>query len=164
MQNFDKYLQQISIISLAFVFSATLILGAIVAPVVFHSSEYITGVTLGRFSNGELMSEIFRRFSLILNFVVLFVIAIEAKNYKTFFKNGIFVVLFSLFILSALLFSFYFTPFVLGLLHQGEAVINQNLEAFETLHKLSEIDFTVLMFSSLVMFFYKLNAYRVHSL
>lgn len=161
MKFYQKYLELFYIIALAFVFSGTLLLGAIVAPVVFHSGEFISSVSLSRFENGQLMSEIFRRFGIVLNILVLIVILIEALNYKKFFENGIYVVAFSLFVVSALLFSMYFTPFVLGLLSQGESIINQNLEAFETLHKLSEYDFMVLMLSSFYMLFVKLIANKL---
>ena len=66
MQKYQSYIKTFYILILGFVFSGTLILGAIVAPVVFHSSEFISNVALTRFENGELMSEIFRRFSMII--------------------------------------------------------------------------------------------------
>lgn len=152
MNGYQKHLDFLFFILTAFIFSSTLILGAIVAPVVFHSGEFISSVSLSRFENGQLMSEIFRRFSIVLNIAVLIIIIYEALNYKKFLQSGFYMIAFAVLIVSALLFSFYFTPIILGLLGSGTQVINQNITAFETLHKASEIDFSVLMFSSFAMF------------
>lgn len=159
MQKYQSYIKTFYILILGFVFSGTLILGAIVAPVVFHSSEFISNVALTRFENGELMSEIFRRFSMILNIAILLIVAMEAMNYKKFFNNMIYVLVLIVFVVSSLLFSFYFTSIILEILHAGEAVINQNIDGFETLHKLSEYDFSVIMISSLAMLIYKISTY-----
>lgn len=159
MQKYQSYLEVSYILVLSFVFSGTLILGAIVAPVVFHSSEFIGGVVLSRFQNGELMSEIFARFSTILNFSILFLVAIEALSYKKFFNNMIYVLVFIFFLVASLLFSFYFASIIFDLLKAGEAVINQNIQGFETLHKLSEYDFMVIMLTSLAMLIYKIVNY-----
>lgn len=162
MQKYQSYIEILYVLMLAFVFSGTLILGAIVAPVVFHSSEFISNVVLDRFQNGELMAEIFSRFALILNYVVLLIVIIEAINYKKFLQSGLYVVFFAIFIVSSFMFSFYFTSIILELLAKGAMAINQNIEAFETLHKLSEYDFMVVMFSSLAMFLTKINNFSRH--
>lgn len=162
MSKIYSYLEIFYILCLAFVFSGVLVLGAIVAPVVFHSSEFITNIVLDRFQNGQLMAEIFSRFATILNFVVLFVVVIEALNYKKFLQSGLYMVFFAIFVVSSFMFSFYFTSIILELLAQGENAINQNIEAFETLHKLSEYDFMVVMFSALAMFVVKLNNFSKH--
>ena len=162
MSRVYSYLEIFYILCLAFVFSGVLVLGSIVAPVVFHSSEFITNVTLDRFQNGQLMAEIFSRFATILNFVVLFIVVIEALNYKRFLQSGLYMVFFAIFVVSSFIFSFYFTSIILELIAKGENVINQNIEAFETLHKLSEYDFMVVMFSALAMFLVKLNNFSKH--
>lgn len=142
---------------LLFVVSGALILGAIVAPVVFNSSLYLNEIFLTRFDNGLLMSEIFRRFSIVLNIVLLFVTLYHTYKYKQFLSSFSTIVFYVIFAISSLLFSFYFTEGVMSFIYKGELWINENIELFEAFHKASEIDFAIIMISALML---AINAYK----
>lgn len=147
----EQIVDFIYIATLLFIFASTVLLGAVVAPVVFNSGLYLDNTTLGRFDNGLLMSEIFRRFGNILNVALLIVTGYHAYKYKEFLASYLTIFAFAVFAISSLLFNFYFSEGIFSFIMKGEIWIEQNIALFEAFHKASEIDFGIIMFSSLTL-------------
>ena len=70
------------LIMLAASFGAVIILGAVVAPVVFHSDNILVDISLDHYNSGIIMGEVFHRFSYWLYVVATGVILYEAAMYK----------------------------------------------------------------------------------
>ena len=133
-------------------------LGIIVAPVIFHPENVLGDGVLNHFQSGLLMSTIFVRFNLFLNALILivmgteFFIQISRKIGCLVDKLAVMGVL-----SSALFFSFYLTPKVLGFQTQGMSVVNT--PEFQTIHYLSEVDFKMLMASLIMLAFVRLSRF-----
>lgn len=149
--NLNQIINFTYIFLLLFVVTSTVLLGAIVAPVIFNSGLYLDNVEMTRFENGLLMSEVFRRFSNLLNIVLLATTIYHSYYYKEFLSSIVTIISFALFAVSSLLFSFYFTEGIFSFIQKGEDWINDNIELFEAFHKASEIDFMIIMFSAFVL-------------
>lgn len=129
--------------------------GAVVAPIIFHS-ELIFGVKmLSRFEAGLMMSEIFSRFNYILLTTAALIVAFEgflAVNKKS---SPLMMVL-SIVNISAIgLYAFVFTPQIIGYQALGERAISSS--EFDTIHRLAELDFKILLITLTVSFFVRFS-------
>lgn len=129
---------------------SVLVLGVIVAAVVFHSEMFLTLPLLSRYEEGKIMGEIFRRFSYWGYFTVLVITLYELYRYKIMQIDKIAILSAMASIGTMLLFAGVYTPKILDYQAQGEGAIDAG---FEALHKASELDFKVLLVALLVLFF-----------
>jgi len=126
-----------------------LALGALVAPVVFHSNDFIASELLSHYQMGLIMSEIFERFSYILATAMLFVAMFEWRSFwyeRDKYTSMIVFVLLS----TSLLFISYYLPDILRMQALGESATQT--KAFIGMHKGSEMAFHILLiaFSALL--------------
>jgi uncharacterized membrane protein len=129
---------------------AVLILGIVVAAVVFNSELYLSVSFLSRYEEGKIMGEIFRRFTYWCYFMVAVIALYEVSRYKVMQIDKISILSAIGSISTLLLFSVVYTPKILEYQKQGEAVMMDN--AFEALHKASEIDFKILFVMLSILF------------
>lgn len=138
------------LIVLAATFGAVLVLGALVAPVIFNPNGHLVDVTLDRYNSGMLMSEIFRRFAYFLSAVGTIVILYEAYWYKMGQRDAIsFAAAFAV-IFSAFMFSTIYVPKILAMQALGAEATQS--DTFATLHMASELDFKILAVALIVLF------------
>lgn len=128
---------------------AVLVLGVIVAAVVFHSEMFLTLPLLSRYEEGKIMGEIFRRFSYWGYAMALFIILYELYRYKLMQIDKIAILSAMVAVASALMYAAVYVPKILEYQSLGEEAID---EGFEALHKASEIDFKILLVALLVLF------------
>jgi len=76
------YLDFAYFIILAATFGAVLVLGAVVAPVVFHTDRITVNLLIDNYNAGIIMGEIFRKFAYWVYFLAVFVALYEAMAYK----------------------------------------------------------------------------------
>lgn len=127
------------------------ILGAAVAPIIFHS-ETVAGVKLlARYDAGLLMSEIFARFNYVLLVTAALIVAFEGFLSVNKKNTKIMVFFSSANLIEILLYVFYFTPKILSFQAPGEAATKT--EEFATIHKMAELDFKFLLFTLIMSFF-----------
>jgi len=144
---------------LAASFGAVLVLGALVAPVVFHTDRILSGVLLDHYNEGIIMGEIFRRFAYWIYFLAFYVLFYEAMSYKigqrdmVVFASGVFVVF------TSLMFSAVYTPKILSMQSLGAEATNS--DTFANIHIASEIDFKILAVALVVLFVRRLMLLRV---
>jgi len=132
------------------------VLGAFVAPIIFHS-ETIFGVKLlARYDAGLMMSEIFSRFNYALLVTGAITIAFEGFLLVNKKNSVIMMVLSAFNLLGIGAYAFIFTPKIIAFQASGEDTINSN--AFEVIHKLAEIDFKLLLFTLILSFFIRFSA------
>jgi hypothetical protein len=151
-----KFFASFYLFCLAAAAMGVFLLGALVAPILFHS-EVVLGVKLlSRFDAGLMMSEIFSRFNYILLATAALIIAFEGflavnkKNSKSM------LLLSTLNVLTIGVYAFIFTPKIIAFQAMGEEALNSS--AFESVHKLAEFDFKILLVTLTLSFFIRFSA------
>ena len=147
------------LITLAALFGAVMVLGAIVAAVIFHTDGLHVDILIDRYNSGVIMGEIFLRFSYVVYFLAFFVTIYEAAKYKTGQRDKI-TLISSFFVVStALMFSAVYVPKILELQAMGREATRS--DTFEALHMGSEVDFKILAVALLVLFVRRLLLLRL---
>lgn len=153
------YLDFSYLIVLLSTFGGVMTLGAIVAPVIFHSDAYTVGMMLDHYNMGIIMGEIFRRFSYVVYVCAVFVIVYEVYMYKMMQIDKIAILSAFMVVFSGLMFSAVYVPQILSYQTVGaEATMS---DSFNKLHLASELDFKLLAISLLVLFIRRLMLLRV---
>lgn len=121
-------------------------LGALVAPVMFHAHEYIN-IAITHYEEGLIMQEIFRRSNYLLGFLALVIFVYELYDYRKGHRDGIVITSAFVIIFTIMMFIFYYTPDMTALQQVGQT----QTPAFDALHKGSEIDFKIMLFTLIVL-------------
>lgn len=146
------------LIILAATFGAVLVLGAVAAPVVFHTDKILVDMLLDHYNAGIIMGEIFYRFSYWIYAVALFVILYETVLYKTGQRDTIIFISSALVVFSSLMFSAVYAPKILSMQALGAEATQS--DTFQNLHVASEIDFKILALSLMILFIRRLMLLR----
>jgi len=146
-------------IMLAATFGAVIVLGAFVAPVIFHTDKILAGVLLDHYNAGIIMGEIFRRFSYWVYVLVLFVAFYETMQYKMGQRDAVAFGASVTIIFSSLMFSSIYVPKILEM--QSMGVEATQSDTFENVHIASEIDFKLLAVALLVLFVRRLMLLKI---
>ena len=142
------------LIVLAATFGAVIVLGAIVAPVVFHTDKILVGMLIDHYNAGIIMGEIFHRFSYWIYFVAISVVVYEAALYKMGKRDAISFGAAVTVVFSSLMFSSVYAPKILAM--QALGVEATQSDTFANIHIASEIDFKILAVGLLVLFIRRL--------
>jgi len=153
------YLDFSYFIVLAASFGAVIVLGAIVAPVVFHSDKILVGILLDHYNAGIIMGEIFHRFSYWVYFLALYVAFYETARYKMGERDAISFAAAVIVLFSSLMFSSIYAPKILEI--QAMGVEATQSDTFQNIHIASEIDFKILAVALLVLFVRRLMLLRI---
>ena len=138
---------------------AVIVLGAIVAPVVFHSDRYLVEMMIDHYNMGIIMGEIFHRFSYWIYFLAFYIALYEAYMYKQGQRDAtLFAAAFSAFF-SALMFSAVYAPKILIMQSMGREATQS--DTFANIHIASEIDFKILAITLLLLFIRRLMLLRI---
>ena len=143
---------------LAASFGAVIVLGAFVAPVIFHTERIITEVVLNNYNAGIIMGEIFHRFSYWVYALAFFVSLFEAAQYKTGNRDAIALVSAVIVVFTSLMFSAVYAPKILEM--QALGIEATQSDTFQNTHAASEIDFKILAVALIVLFVRRLMLLR----
>jgi len=146
------------LILLAATFGAVMVLGAIAAPVIFHTDKILVDVVLDHYNAGIIMGEIFHRFSYWVYAVAFFVAIYEAAMYKTGQRDAIAFASAVTVIFSSLMFSAVYSPKILAMQSLGAKATQS--DTFQNIHIASELDFKILAVALLVLFVRRLMLLR----
>ena len=147
------------LILLAASFGAVMVLGIVVAAVVFNTQTLALDVVIDHYNEGIIMSEIFLRFSYFIYFLAFCVALYEGAMYKTGQRDKIILGSAFAVIFTSLLFSGVYVTKILELQAMGrDATVS---DTFESLHAASEIDFKMLALALLVLFIRRLMLLRI---
>ena len=152
------YLDFSYLILLAATFGAVIVLGAFVAPVVFHTDKIVVGMLIDNYNAGIIMGEIFHRFSYWVYFLAFSVVAYEVVMYKTGQRDSIVFASSITVVFSSLMFSAVYSPKILSMQSLGREATQSN--TFENIHIASELDFKLLAVALLVLFVRRLMLLR----
>jgi hypothetical protein len=109
---------------------------------------------------GIIMGEIFRRFSYVVYFCVVFILIYEVYMYKMMRIDKIAILSGFIAVFSGLLFSGVYVPQILSYQTAGvEATIS---DSFKNIHTASEIDFKILAVSLIILFIRRLMLLRIN--
>jgi hypothetical protein len=143
---------------LAATFGAVLVLGAIVAPVIFHTDKILNGMIMDHYNAGIIMGEIFHRFSYWLYVVVIALFLYEGAVYKSGQRDAIAFASSVVVAFTSLMFSGVYAPQILAMQALGAEATQS--DTFENIHIASEIDFKILAVALLVLFVRRLMLLR----
>ncbi|WP_345993832.1 DUF4149 domain-containing protein [Sulfurimonas sp. HSL-1716] len=146
------------LILLAASFGAVFVLGAIVAPVIFHTDRLAVDLLIDHYNEGVIMSEIFLRFSYFIYFLAFSVALYEAVMYKTGQRDKTLFYSAFLVVATSLMFSGVYVPKILELQAMGREATTS--DTFDNLHIASEIDFKILAAALIVLFIRRLMLLR----
>lgn len=147
------------LVILAASFGAVIILGAVVAPVVFNSDKILIDTTLDHYNAGIIMGEIFHRFSYWLYVVASVVILYEAFMYKMGKRDAIAFASAVTVVFSSLMFSAVYSPKILAMQAIGPEATQS--DTFANVHMASELDFKILAIGLVILFIRRLMLLRI---
>ncbi len=147
-------------ILLAASFGAVIVLGAIVAPVVFHTQSITVDLQIDHYNAGIVMGEIFRRFSYWIYFLAVAVTLYEVIAYKMGQRDAILFASSVTVLFTSLLFSAVYVPKILAMQALGAEATQS--DTFEHIHIASEIDFKILAVALVVLFVRRLMLLRIN--
>jgi hypothetical protein len=153
------YIDFTYLIVLAASFGSVIVLGAFVAPVVFHTDKIVIDLLISNYNAGIIMGEIFHRFSYWVSFLAFFVLAYELVMYKLGQRDTIIFVSWVTVFFSSLMFSEVYSPKILAM--QALGVEATQSDTFANIHAASELDFKILAISLLVLFIRRLMLLRL---
>ena len=133
---------------------AELAIGIFMAPVIFYPSQYIGEGVLSHYQSGQLMTQVFLKYNILLIFISSLLLLFEIVNLKgsESFNYKISAFFLSLIIaLLAMSFVFYFTPYILQAQKIGaEATATAE---FLSMHKASEFVMKAMILAQVALFF-----------
>ena len=137
-------------IVLGAVLGATVYAGAVVAPVTFNTDVLFGSQVLSQFQEGMIMAKNFLRLSYAMILLAVVVVIYEILKLKNGTKEIYSIIPASIVVITSLLFAFYFVPEIIQMQSLGEQ-ISQN-STFQNIHKGSEMNVKILVFSLLFLF------------
>ncbi|MBD3799895.1 MAG: DUF4149 domain-containing protein [Campylobacterales bacterium] len=138
------------LLAVAVTLGAVLILGIVVAPVIFHSAALLPTDLLSRYEEGMLMGEIFRRFSYWAYVMAVIMLVFEGNEYRRQRRDKWAIMSALLGVATLLMFAAVYVPMILAM--QAEGADATATEAFASLHSASEFDFKLLAVALIVLF------------
>ncbi len=152
MQNFKTniYFTAIYLLILGIVLGASLYAGAVVAPVTFHSEKWLGSELLNRFQEGLIMTQNFIGLKYFILTGVFGVVFYEGYQYKRFNRDLVKTLSALGFIMSSMLFNYFYMSSIIQMQDQGEKAVNSPI--FENMHKGSEIALFFVMLFALILF------------
>lgn len=134
---------------LSAVLGAGLFAGIVVAPVTFHTQDWLGSNTLSHFQEGQIMTQNFLRLSYLVNILILIIAFYEGYKFKKFERDTLTQVATFFVLASGLLFSQYYIPDIISMQQAGEEMTKS--VAFVNTHKGSELDFKLFCLALLVL-------------
>lgn len=147
------------LIVIAASFGAVVVLGAFVAPVIFHTSSLAFELNIDSYSAGIVMTEIFRRFGYWLNLLALFILFYELYSYKIGKRDMVVFLSSTTAFVSSVMFSSIYTPKIIAMQLLGSEATKS--DTFKSLHYASELYFKILAIALIVLFIRRLMLLRV---
>lgn len=148
----NKYFKMTTIaylVLLGATLGAGLFAGIVVAPVTFHTEQWLGEGILTHYQEGLIMTQSFVRLSYLVNFTLLAVFLYEGYKYKKFERDTITQVATFFVFATGLLFAHYYIPDILTMQMGGEAMTQS--ETFLNTHKGSEINYKIFSLALLVL-------------
>ena len=128
---------------------AVLYAGAVVAPVIFHSAQWLGSEVLSHFQEGLIMTRNFVLLGYTVTATILFVFLYEGYKYKMGERDKVTMAVAFVVIFTGAMFNWYYLPDIVTMQMAGEAMTKS--QAFLNTHKGSELDFKIFSLAILVL-------------
>lgn len=128
---------------------AGLYAGIVVAPVTFHTEQWLGGAALTQYQEGLVMTQNFVRLAYLVDLLLLVILLYEGYKYKKFERDTITQVATFIVFATGLLFAHYYIPDILAMQTAGEEMTQS--VAFINTHKGSEINYKIFSLALLVL-------------
>lgn len=148
------YIDFAYLITLAATFGAVVVLGAVAAPIIFHTEDILHSVVLDSYNAGIIMGEIFYRFSYWVYFLAFFVAVYELIMYKKGQRDAIIFASSVTVVFSSLMFSAIYSPKIIAMQRLGAEATQS--DTFKNIHLASELDFKILATALFILFIRRL--------
>ena len=149
MNRYFRIVTMTYLIFLSAVLGAGLFAGIVVAPVTFHTEQWLGSEVLTQFQEGQIMTENFLRLSYLVNVLLVSVVLYEGYKFKKFERDTLTQVATFFVLATGLLFSQYYIPDIIAMQEQGVEATKS--VAFINTHKGSEINFKIFSLALLVL-------------
>ena len=147
------------LVVLAATYGAVMVLGMLVAPVIFNANDFTVDLVVNKYNSGIIMGEIFHRFA-VWTYVLAFVVLVyEGLMYKKGQRDRYIFVSASLVVFTSLMFSGVYSPRILEMQTMGVEATQS--DTFASLHMASEIDFKILAVALVVLFIRRLMLMKI---
>lgn len=145
-----RIVQTAYIILLGVALGTTFALGAFVAPTIFRSELFLGSEMLNHFQEGLLMTEVFRKYAVLMNITAAAVVLKEGYELAVCRRKDYPVLIGALVVVvSSLLFTLYYTPEIIAAQALGPA--GTETAAFKATHQASVVDFKILLAGLVLM-------------
>ena len=135
---------------LGIILGATIYAGAVVAPVTFHSKQWLSSEILSRFQEGLIMTQNFVRLGYFLVIGIFTIALYEGYQYKRLNRDIIKILSALGAIMSGILFKYFYMSSIIGMQKQGQSIVNSKI--FENMHKGSEISLALFIIFITILF------------
>jgi len=149
MKKYFRITTMIYLLLLSAVLGAGLYAGIVVAPVTFHTEQWLGGELLSHYQEGLIMTENFVRLGVVVDIAVVAIILYEGYKYKMFERDGITMLSAMMAVFSGVLFAHYYMTDILTMQLAGEAMTQS--DTFTGVHMASEIDFKIFALALLIL-------------
>ena len=153
------YIDFAYLIVLASTFGGVIVLGAFVAPIIFHTDNILDIAVLDHYNAGIIMGRIFHNFSYWIYFTTSFIVIYEAVMYKLGKRDNIIFLSVLTTIFSSLMFAAVYSPKILAMQSLGREATQS--DTFNNIHIASELDFKILAISLIILFVRRLMLLRI---
>ncbi|MEA3491850.1 MAG: DUF4149 domain-containing protein [Campylobacterota bacterium] len=137
------------LVLLGMTLGAGLFAGIVVAPVTFHTEQWLGDALLSHYQEGLIMTQSFVKLAYLVDFTLFAIFLYEGYKYKKFERDTITQVATFFVFATGLLFSHYYIPDILTMQMAGEAMTQS--DAFLNTHKGSEINYKIFSLALLVL-------------
>jgi len=148
----NKNFKKVTIVYLILIgatLGAGLFAGIVVAPVTFHTENWLGSEILSHYQEGLIMTQNFVKLSYLVDVTVIAVALYEGYKYKKFERDNITQIATFFVIVTGLMFGHYYLPDILTMQMAGEEMTKT--AAFVNTHKGSEINFKIFSAALLVL-------------
>ncbi|WP_292656014.1 DUF4149 domain-containing protein [Nitratifractor sp.] len=128
---------------------AVLYAGAVVAPVIFHSAQWLGADLLSHYQEGLIMTRNFVLLSYAVTLTILFVFLYEGYKYKMGERDKWTIAAAFVVIFTGAMFNWYYLPDIVTMQMAGEKMTQS--QAFLATHKGSELDFKIFAVAILLL-------------
>ncbi|RRS32500.1 MAG: hypothetical protein P794_01000 [Epsilonproteobacteria bacterium (ex Lamellibrachia satsuma)] len=149
MKKYFRITTMVYLILLGATLGAGLFAGIVVAPVTFHTEQWLGSEILSHYQEGLIMTENFVKLSYLVDFTLICVALYEGYKYKKFERDTITQIATFFVLATGLMFSHYYLPDILNMQLAGEKMTQS--AAFINTHKGSEINFKIFSLALLVL-------------
>ena len=137
------------LIFLGMMLGAVVYAGAVVAPVIFGSEQWLGSEILSRYQEGQIMTQNFVRLGYGLTVMMLAVFLYEGYRYKMGEHDKVVTSVTLIVLATAALFNYYYLPDIVSMQSMGVEAVQSDV--FKSLHKGSELDVKVMAVAILAL-------------